>query len=70
MESGVFLSAVDAIDGIVERIEREWEKPEVFVVATGGYAPLMAQFCSTVKKVEPFLTLRGLFLAGEYLAGA
>jgi type III pantothenate kinase len=70
MESGVFLSAVDAIDGIVERIEREWEKPGVFVVATGGYAPLMARFCSTVEAVEPFLTLRGLYLAGKHMAGS
>jgi len=69
MESGVFLSAVDAIDGIVERIAREWERPELFVVATGGYAPLLAQFCSTVEEVEPFLTLRGLFFAGKHLAG-
>lgn len=69
MESGVFHSAVDAIDGIVDRIEREWGKPDVFVVATGGYGSLMAQYCSSVEEVEPFLTLKGLFFAGEYLAG-
>ena len=69
MESGVFLSAVYAIDGIVEGIKREWGKSDVLVVATGGYAPLMARYCGTVEKVEPFLTLRGLFFAGEYLSG-
>jgi type III pantothenate kinase len=69
MESGVFFSAVDAIDGMVDRIEGEWNRPDVLVVATGGYAGLMAQHCRTVKRVEPFLTLRGLYLAGGFLAG-
>ncbi len=67
MESGVFFSTVDAIDGIVERIVKEWSRPDAYVVATGGYASLMAQYCRTVKEVEPFLTLKGLFFAGEYL---
>ena len=68
MESGVFYSTVDAIDGIVERIVREWDRPNAYVVATGGYAPLMAQFCRSVRDVEPFLTLKGLYLAGEAMA--
>lgn len=69
MESGVFFSTVDAIDGIVERIISEWDRPDVFVVATGGYAGLMAQHCRTVEEVELFLTLKGLFFAGKHLAG-
>jgi type III pantothenate kinase len=69
MESGVFFSTVDAIDGLVERIEEEWERPDALVVATGGYAELMAQHCRTVSQTEPFLTLKGLFFAGRYLAG-
>jgi type III pantothenate kinase len=68
MESGVFYSTVDAIDGIVERIVKEWNRPNAYVVATGGYAPLMAQYCRTVKHVEPFLTLKGLYLAGQAMA--
>lgn len=68
MESGVFFSTVDAIDGIVRRIKAEWGKPEALVVATGGYATLLAPHCGTVERVEPFLTLRGLFLAGQHMA--
>lgn len=68
MESGVFFSAVDAIDGVVARIRAEWERPEALVVATGGYAATLAHHCRTVEKVEPFLTLYGLFLAGEHMA--
>ncbi len=69
MESGVFFSTVDAIDGMVERIQKEWNRADALVVATGGYAGLVAQHCRTVEEVEPFLTLRGLHFAGEYMAG-
>jgi len=69
MESGVFLSAVDAIDGIVDRILREWKRPDALVVATGGYAGLVAQYCSAVERVEPCLTRQGLFFAGDFRAG-
>ena len=68
MESGVFFSTVDAIDGIVDRIRKEWERPDAFVVATGGYAGLLAPHCRTVQEVEPFLTLKGLFFAGRHMA--
>lgn len=68
MESGVFYSTVDAIDGIVDRIRVEWNKPRALVVATGGYAGLLAPHCRTVERVEPFLTLKGLFFAGEHMA--
>ena len=70
MESGVFFSTVDAIDGLVKRIQKEWERPDALVVATGGYAELMAKFCNTVSEVDSFLTLKGLFYAGDCLAGA
>lgn len=69
MESGVFFSTVDAIDGMVERIQAEWNRPNAFVVATGGYAGIIAEHCRTVAEVAPFLTLRGLNLAGEHMAG-
>jgi type III pantothenate kinase len=69
MESGVFFSTVDAIDGLVDRIKGEWDRPDAFVVGTGGYASLLAPHCRTVQEVEPFLTLKGLFFAGQHLAG-
>jgi type III pantothenate kinase len=68
MESGVFFSTVDAIDGMVERIRGEWERPDALVVGTGGYASMLAPHCRTVQEVEPFLTLKGLFFAGQHMA--
>jgi type III pantothenate kinase len=63
MQAGTFFGAVDAIDGLVRRIRREWQKPDALVVATGGLAPLIAPHSETVERVEPFITLTGLDLA-------
>lgn len=67
IRSGIFFGAVDAIDGIVRRIKAEWNRPDALVVATGGLATLIAPYCSTVDRVEPFLTLYGLDLAYQHL---
>lgn len=67
IQSGIFFGVVDALDGMVERIRREWGRPDPLVVATGGYATLVAPHCRTVERVEPWLTLYGLALAGDRL---
>lgn len=67
IQSGIFFSVVDAVDGMVRRIREEWERPGAWVVATGGFAPSIAPHTTTVDHAEPFLTLRGLALAGEML---
>jgi type III pantothenate kinase len=63
LRSGIFLGAVESIDGIVRRIKQEWRRPEALVVATGGLAPLLAPHCATVERIEPYITLHGLQLA-------
>ncbi|MBW3533846.1 MAG: type III pantothenate kinase [Gemmatimonadetes bacterium] len=69
IQSGIFYSAVDAVDGIVRRVREEWGRPDPLVVATGGFATIVGPHCVTVEKVEPFLTLYGLAIAGEHLSG-
>lgn len=69
LESGIFYSAVDAVDGIVDRIRHEWERPSALVVATGGYAGVLAEHSRTVERVEPHLTLIGLELVGRHRDG-
>jgi len=69
IQSGVFYSAVDAVDGIVRRIKAEWGRPEALVVATGGFARVLGPHLTSVDRIEPFLTLYGLALAGRALAG-
>lgn len=68
IQSGIFFGVVDALDGMVDRILGEWEPDSPLVVATGGYASLVGPHCRTVERVEPWLTLYGLALAGKYLA--
>lgn len=68
IQSGVFYTAVEAMDGIVGRIRGEWGRPDALVVATGGYATVLGGHATTVDRVEPFLTLQGLALAGRYVA--
>ncbi len=68
IQSGVFWSAVDGIDGVVRRIKAEWDRPEALVVATGGFATVIGPHLATVDRIEPFLTLYGLAMAGEALA--
>ncbi len=70
IQSGVFFSAVEAVDGIVRRIREAWGRPEAYVVATGGFARAVGPHLSTVERIEPFLTLYGLAMAGELLADA
>lgn len=69
LQSGIFFSAVDAIDGIVRRIREEWGRPDARVVATGGLASVIADHSVTVEHVEHHLTLVGLELAGRHMAG-
>ena len=69
IQSGVFFSAVDAVDGIVRRIMDEWQREDVYVVATGGFATTIGPHAQTVDHIEPFLTLFGLALAGRTIRG-
>jgi type III pantothenate kinase len=39
LQSGIFYSAVDAMDGIVRRIREEWERPDALVVGPGDSPP-------------------------------
>ncbi len=67
IQSGIFFSTVDAVDGIVRRIRDEWGAPDILVVATGGLAPLIAPHCRSIDRIEPFLTLQGIRFAFQYL---
>ncbi|MBR7797570.1 MAG: type III pantothenate kinase [Bacillota bacterium] len=61
MQSGVFYGYVGQVDGIVRRIEAEMGV-NAKVVATGGLASLIAHESQTIQHVDPYLTLKGLYL--------
>jgi len=70
IQSGVFYQAIEAVDGIVRRIKAEWQRPDAYVVATGGFSNVVGAHLATVDEVEPFLTLYGLAMAGELIGGS
>jgi len=59
MQSGIVFGFVGQVDGIVNRIREELDG-DPLVVATGGFASLMASESSTINRVNPLLTLQGL----------
>lgn len=59
MQSGIVYGYVGQVDGIVRRMIAELEnKPKV--IATGGFASLIARESETICTVNPLLTLEGL----------
>ncbi len=68
IRSGVLYGAADATDGIVRRIKSEWPtESDPHVVATGGFAHLIAPLSQEIEGVEPHLTLTGLRIAAAHL---
>jgi type III pantothenate kinase len=59
MQSGVFWGYVALIEGLIERMKREYGKP-VTVVATGGIASLFEGATDSIDRFDHDLTIRGL----------
>ncbi len=64
MQSGIYWGYVGLIEGLVHRIQAEWDEP-LKVVATGGLAPLLAEGTTVIEVVNPDLTLDGLRLLAD-----
>ncbi len=59
IRAGLTYGYADMVDGLVRRISEEMgEKPTV--VATGGFARIMAEVAHGIDVVDPLLTLKGL----------
>jgi type III pantothenate kinase len=59
MQAGIIFGFVAQVDGIVERIQEEFQVSPT-VIATGGLAELIASESRTIQVVNPLLTLHGL----------
>jgi type III pantothenate kinase len=64
MQSGIVYGYVGLIEGLVTRIRKELGA-KAKVVATGGFAELLAEETSVIEVVNPDLTLIGLRLIYE-----
>lgn len=64
MQAGIIFGYAGQVDGIVQRIRKEFNvKPRV--IATGGLAELISAESETVEEVDPLLTLDGLRIIYE-----
>lgn len=61
MQAGIVYGFVGQAEGIITRMKQQSEEIPM-VIATGGMAPLIAAESRLIDKVEPFLTLKGLYL--------
>ncbi len=59
MQSGIFWGYLGLIEGLVSRIKEEFGS-DMYVVATGGLAPLFADATKAINALDADLTLRGL----------
>lgn len=64
IQSGLIYGYVALVDGLVHRIQKE-NKVHARVIATGGFAPLLAPESETIHEVDEFITLDGLRLIYE-----
>lgn len=64
MQAGIVYGFAGQVDGINERIQKEFGHP-CKVVATGGLAELISEHSTTIQVVNPWLTLQGLYILYE-----
>ena len=64
IQSGICYGYTALVDGMVDRIRRE-NASRARVIATGGFAELIADESSTIEAIDEFLTLAGLRILYE-----
>jgi type III pantothenate kinase len=69
LQAGLMWGTIDQIDGLIERICREWGKDKVSIIATGGLSTVIAAHSRHIRHVDKTLTLFGMACIYEQLCG-
>lgn len=69
MLAGAVVGYRGMVRGLIHALREELGQAEVPVVATGGYARLIASRLPEIRAVRPHLTLEGLRLTWEHRQG-
>jgi type III pantothenate kinase len=69
LQAGFMWGTIDQIDGLIERICREWGKDKVSIIATGGLSDIIAPHSRYIQHVDKTLTLFGMKCIYEQLSG-
>jgi type III pantothenate kinase len=64
LQAGVLWGHAGQVDALVRRLALEM-KGTPHVIATGGYAPVIAPECETINRVDETLTLKGMRIVWE-----
>jgi type III pantothenate kinase len=70
MQAGILYGAIDSMEGMVGRLQREMRKKEggpAIVVATGGFSSFLHSHTKIIQHLEPSLVLDGIRLIHERL---
>ena len=59
MNAGIVYGYAGLVEGIISRMKKEVNR-QMYVIATGGLAQLIASECSLIDAVDDYLTLKGL----------
>ncbi len=70
LQSGLLYGYVGQVNYIVERMKEEMGEKQVPVIATGGFAYLIAQESKVIDHIDGLLTLKGIRLVYEKNFGA
>lgn len=65
MQAGIMYGLIGQVDEVVSRMKKELGGSLSTVVATGGFAHLVAHECSEIERVDELLTLDGLRIISE-----
>ena len=66
IQAGLLYGFAGLTDNIIENLKRVFEKRPL-VVSTGGLSPVLFDYCKTVDRLEPQLTMEGLLCCHDHL---